>query len=122
MDQIGRRVIIGIFLMVPLSEAKATCKHDGVSSVFRTAALSWVTDDKSVCTMTMHSPDHIAKIEIDSKPQHGVAGRSGPFGVAYKPEPGFHGSDTFTFAVTSNSNYRKGAGRVGRFTVFVTVR
>jgi hypothetical protein len=37
-----------------------------------------------------------------------IAGR---FGVAYRPSPTrFKGSDSFSYAVTSNGNYRGGAG------------
>ena len=38
-----------------------------------------------------------------------IAGR---FGVADRPNPGFKESDSFSYAVTSNENYRGGAGLV----------
>jgi hypothetical protein len=62
-------------------------------------------------------PQNIAKIEIVSRPQHGIAGRSGPYGVAYKPNAGFHGTDAFAYDVISNSNYREGAGLVAHINV-----
>jgi hypothetical protein len=106
-----------------LSEAHAACRHDRMPWRFgETMASVWVTDDKSVCTSTHSHPENIAKIEFESKPQHGIAGKSGPYAVAYRPNAGFHGSDTFTYAVTSNSNAHRGAGRVARITVFVTVQ
>ena len=110
-------------LLSSVSNAYAACKHDRIPWRFgQSMASMWVTDDRSVCTSTHNHPEHIAKIEIESRPQHGVAGKSGPFAVAYKPNPGFHGSDAFTYAVTSNDNYRRGAGLVARISVFVTVQ
>ena len=82
----------------------------------------WVTDGRSICTSVHTYPENIQKIEITDKPRHGVAGTSGPFGIAYKPQPGFQGSDSFSYAVTSNANYKGGAGHVARITVLVTVQ
>lgn len=62
----------------------------------------------------MNNPQYIASIEIENKPAHGLAGRNGPFGVAYQPNPGFKGIDDFTYKVTSNSEYRKGPGWTAR--------
>lgn len=123
MNRIGQRAIICLFLIAPLSGAKAVCMHDPVRWEFgQTLAFTWVTDDKSVCTTGHLRPQNIAKIEIETKPKHGIAGKDGPFGIAYKPQPGFHGSDTFTYAITSNSNSVRGAGVVARITIFVTVQ
>jgi hypothetical protein len=109
--------------IVATGGAHAACKHDGIPWQFgQSIASVWITDDKSVCTSTSNHPEHIEKIEIEMKPEHGIAGKSGPYAVAYKPVLGYHGSDKFTYAVTSNRNYRRGAGLVSRITVLVTVR
>jgi hypothetical protein len=105
-----------------VTDAHAACKHDRIPWRYgQSIASVWVTDDRSVCTSTSNEPQYIEKIEIETRPQHGIAGKSGPYAVAYKPNRGFHGSDTFTYAVTSNQSYRRGAGLVSRITVLVTV-
>jgi hypothetical protein len=114
--------IVGLGGMLP-NAAYAGCKHDAIPWKFGKQTFSkWQTDNTSVCKSTNNRPQHIQKIEIVSKPQHGLAGKDGPFGVAYKPEAGFHGSDSFVYEVTSNSAYRKGAGMVARVTVVVVVQ
>jgi hypothetical protein len=112
---------IAVFIALPAiapTSAHAACKHDRIPWRFGDSITSeWITDDKSVCTSTNTYPKNISRIEIETKPQHGTAGKAGPFAVAYKPNPGFHGSDTFMYAVFPND------GRmVARITVFVTVR
>jgi hypothetical protein len=104
------------------SIAYAACKHPPIPWRFgQQVSTTWRTDGKSVCTSTSNHPEHIERIEIESKPQHGIAGKNGPLGVAYKPDSGFHGLDNFVFAVTSNSTYRKGPGMIARVTVLVIV-
>lgn len=102
--------------------ALAKCAHPPIPWKFgHSIATTWRTNEGSVCQSTSTRPEHISKIEITSKPRHGTAGKDGPYGVAYKPDSGFKGSDTFVYVVTSNSNYRKGAGRVAKVTVLVVV-
>jgi hypothetical protein len=114
---------IAAIIALTTTGAYAACKHDQIPWRFgQTMASVWVTDDKSVCTSKSNQPQYIEKIEIESKPKQGIAGMSGPDAVAYKPKPGFHGSDIFTYAVTSNRSYPRGAGLVARITVFVTVQ
>lgn len=99
----------------------SACKHEAIPWKFgKQVSTTWQTDDKSVCKTANNRPQHIEKIEIVSKPQHGIAGKDGPFAVAYKPEEGL--SDSFVYAVTSNSAYRKGAGLIARVTVLVIVQ
>jgi hypothetical protein len=100
------------------SNAHAACKHGPIPWRFGDSITSeWKTDDKSVCTSTNFYPKNISRIEIETRPQHGSAGKAGPFAVAYKPKPGFHGSDTFMYAVFPNN-----ARMPARITVFVTVQ
>jgi hypothetical protein len=115
--------IIGfIFVNVPPSTALARCTHPPIPWKFGGNITStWRATDDSVCTSTSKAPQNIAKIEIASKPQHGVAGKNGPFGSHTSRPPGYKGSDSFVYTVTSNSNYRKGAGWVAKITVLVIV-
>jgi hypothetical protein len=119
-----KAAIVASVISSPLaiSTANAACHHQHMPWRFdQSFSSTWRTDNRSVCTSTNYHPEYIAKIEIVSKPQHGIAGKNGPYGIAYKPEPGFHGSDAFTYAVTSSSNWRGGAGHVAHVTVFVIV-
>jgi hypothetical protein len=110
--------IAGLGVIAAITNADAACKHPPVPWRFGQSITSeWVTDNKSVCVSTNYHPENIANIEIERKPEHGVAGKSGPFGIAYKPNPGFHGTDTFQYAVRPND------GRsVARVSVLVTVQ
>lgn len=107
--------------MMPAS-VLAKCTHPPIPWKFgHNITTTWHTSEGSVCVTTSNHPDHIDKIEVASKPQHGTAGKDGPYGVAYKPDSGFRGSDEFVYVVTSNSHYRKGAGRTAKVTVVVVV-
>ena len=48
-------------------------------------------------------------------------GKSGLFGLAYKPNPGFKGTDSLAFAFVSNSSWRGGAGQVANVRITVIV-
>lgn len=119
-----KAAIVAALISSPLaiSTADAACHHPPMPWHFdQSFSSTWRTDDQSVCTSTNYHPENIARIEIVSRPHHGIAGKNGPYGVAYKPEPGFHGSDAFTYVVTSSGNWRGGAGHVANVTVFVIV-
>jgi hypothetical protein len=77
-----------------------------VVGVRSSLASTWHTTGGSPCASTSRHPEHIEKIEIDMKPKHGIAGKNGSFGVAYKPNPGFKGSDSFSYAVTPKYSFR----------------
>jgi hypothetical protein len=98
--------------------AAAKCEHPPVPWSFGSSMHStWRITGGTPCTSTHLHPENIARIEIEARPKHGVAGKDGPFGVAYKPSPGFKGTDTFSYAVFPSANYRNGAGGVARVTV-----
>jgi hypothetical protein len=100
--------------------ALAKCEHPLVTWSFGSSMHStWLTTDGSACVSTHRSPEYIDRIEIEARPKHGIAGKNGRFGVAYKPSPGFKGTDTFSYAVFPSSRYRNGAGGVARVTVNV---
>jgi hypothetical protein len=116
------RFVVVLALSAIPAMASAKCAHPPIPWKFGgSISSSWRSTDGSVCVSTSNHPNHIASIEITSKPSNGVAGKNGPFGVAYKPNPGFRGSDAFSYAVTSNAQYRKGAGMVAHVTVYVSV-
>ncbi|MCX7308990.1 MAG: hypothetical protein NTZ72_14025 [Afipia sp.] len=109
------------FLSISSTLAAAKCEHPPIPWSFGRDAIrsAWRITDGSACSTRMNHPEHIAGIEIENKPKNGIAGRDGPYGVAYQPNNGFKGTDDFSFKVISNSRYRKGAGWVGRVHVRV---
>jgi len=110
-------------LAASIAGAEARCRHPPTQWRFgQTVSTLWSTDEESVCTSRNLYPDHIEKIQIVSKPKHGTAGAAGSDSVAYKPNWGYRGSDTFAYIVISSSNAKSGAGRVARVNVFVEVR
>jgi hypothetical protein len=115
-----QRSILALAVLAIPSIAAAKCTKPPMPWKFGGSLSStWRTTEDSVCQTTSNHPENIASIEIDAKPKNGIAGKNGPYGVAYKPNPGFRGSDVFSYSVTSNANYRRGAGLVARVTVYV---
>jgi hypothetical protein len=103
--------------------AAATCFKGPVPWRFGQSISSvWRTTDGSACTSRSNHPENIAQISIVARPAHGIAGRAGVDGVAYKPNSNFNGTDRFTYAVTSNSHCRCGPGRVATIYVEVIVQ
>jgi len=92
--------------------AAAKCEHPPIPWKFGKGAVNsvWTITDGSSCSSSSNRPQHIQDIEVVTKPKFGIAGRDGPNGVAYQPNPGFKGEDAFSYKVTSNADYRKGAG------------
>jgi len=84
-----------------------------VSSVWRT--------DGGVCTDTPNEHQYIAEIRITGRPQHGILGKAGKFGLAYKPNPGFKGTDSLSFAFVSNRSWEGGAGQVAKVDITIIV-
>ena len=103
---------IAVLLVALPAVAQGNC-HERVHWTFgRSTTSTWHVSGGAACSMTNTRPQHIAKIDIDSNAKNGVVGKSGPFGVVYKPNFGFKGSDSFSFSITSNESYDKGAGYV----------
>jgi hypothetical protein len=88
----------------------------------RSTTSNWTSKNGGVCRINNFHPEYIAKIEIVDRPHHGAAGMAGRVGVAYKPQTGFQGRDTFTYVVTSNQNFQKGAGITATITINVDVQ
>jgi hypothetical protein len=99
--------------------AMAFCEHPPTKWAFgQQFSQTWITDGE-VCKSISNFPENIDEIRITEKAKHGISGKNGRYGVAYKPNPGFKGTDSFTYEVISNANYRKGPGMVA--TVMITV-
>ena len=99
----------------------AFCKHPSVPWRYGGSFSStWFVSVGGVCISTNKHPDNVSYIKITSPASHGIAGKDGPFGIAYHPSPGFKGSDTFVYTVTSkaNSKYR---GQIATISVYVIV-
>ncbi len=110
-------------LFAPLSGAQAKCKHEPSHWRFgKTVSVLWSTDEEAVCTARNIHPEKIERIEIASKPKHGSAGVAGTESIAYKPNWGYRGRDTFTYVIRSSANAKNGAGQIARVNVFVEVR
>ena len=84
-----------------------------MSSVWRT--------DGAICTDVPNEHQYIAEIRITERPKHGMLGKAGTFGLAYKPDPGFKGTDLLSFAFVSNSTCRGGAGQVANVSITIIV-
>jgi hypothetical protein len=98
--------------------ASAGCEHPPMPWQFgETFSSTWHITGGSSCKTTSRHPEVIAAIEITARPRNGIAGKDGLFGVAYKPNEGFKGSDTFSYAVTSNASHHGGAGRVASWSM-----
>ena len=80
----------------------------------------WRTDG-AVCTDVPREHQYIAEIRITGRPQHGVLGKAGLFGLAYRPAPGFKGTDTLSFAFVSNNKWEGGAGQVANVNITIIV-
>jgi hypothetical protein len=114
------RIVLTLAVLAIPTIAAAKCSHPPTPWKFGGSLSStWRTTEDSVCLSTSNHPENIATIEIEAKPKNGVAGKNGPYGIAYKPNPGFRGSDSFSYAVTSNAHYRLGVGHVARVTIYV---
>ena len=101
--------------------AYAGCVHPMTAWQFGSSFVGTRRTDGAVCTSTSNHPENIAAISVVQRPKHGIAGKNGPYGIAYKPDSGFRGNDSFVYTVTSHANYRKGAGHVATVTINVII-
>lgn len=101
--------------------AYAGCVHPMTAWQFGSSFVGTWRTDGAVCPSTSNHPENIAAISVVQRPKHGIAGKNGPYGIAYKPDSGFRGNDPFVYTVTSNANYRKGAGHVATVTINVII-
>jgi hypothetical protein len=115
-------VCVGLLMTASLDPAYATCQHPPTKWAYdQKLSQTWYSDG-DICTDIANFPQSIAEIKITARPKHGVAGKNGPFGVAYRPDAGFKGTDSFGYVVISNAGYRGGAGRRADVTITVVVQ
>ncbi len=99
----------------------AHCERSHIPWRYGQSASSVWRTDGAVCTDTPNEHQYIAAIRIIERPKHGVLGKAGLFGLAYKPFPGFKGTDSLSFAFVSNSAWRGGAGQIANVSITVIV-
>ena len=110
-------------LMMLSKPADAGCRVAG----FR---FSWGSDTSasmmvtggSTCAINLRAGASSAfeSIRISSRPAHGTTGSSGSYSVAYRPNAGFTGSDSFAFTVTGRG--REASSKSTTVRVSVTVQ
>jgi hypothetical protein len=62
--------------------------------------LEWHSTGGDICATELR-PDPqtgMTNLQIATKARHGLAARAGLTGIAYRPAPGFKGTDTFSFS------------------------
>jgi hypothetical protein len=108
-------------LMASSVPALASCDRSHIPWRYGQSVSSVWHTDGTVCTDVPNEHQYIAAIQITERPKHGVLGKAGLFGLAYKPDPGFKGTDTLSLAFVSNSSWRGGAGQVANVSITVIV-
>jgi hypothetical protein len=91
--------------------AKADCDKSPVRWHFGKSVSSyWRVKAGSVCTKELRTAKYttLTGLAISSKASHGIAGRSGLYSIAYRPEPNFKGTDNFTIAIDGSYGSRSG--------------
>ena len=122
------RVVISTFgiafglSILASAPALARCERSHIPWRYGESVSSVWTTDGAVCQDVPNEHQYIAAIRITQRPKHGVLGKAGLFGLAYKPDPGFKGTDTLAFAFVSNSTWRGGAGLIANVSITVVVQ
>jgi hypothetical protein len=101
--------------------ALARCERSHIPWRYGQSVSSVWHTDGAVCTDVPNEHQYIAAIQITERPKHGVLGKAGLFGLAYKPDPGFKGTDTLSFGFVSNNSWRGGPGQVANVSITVIV-
>ena len=105
----------------PGAPALARCERSHIPWRYGQQVSSVWPTDGAVCTDIPNEHEYIAEIRITERPTRGVLGKAGLFGLAYKPDPGFKGTDTLSFAFVSNGSWRGGAGKIANVSITVIV-
>ena len=114
--------VIVLLAVLPASTSSlASCSNPGLGRWHFGEArrLNWRTTGGDACAIEL-SPDRrteMADLRISARARHGLAARSGLTGIAYKPNEGFKGVDTFSFSFSGTGPETRGVT-----TVQVTVR
>jgi hypothetical protein len=78
----------------------------------------------STCAINLRAGSSSAfqSIRISSRPAHGTAGAASSYSVAYRPNAGFRGSDSFAFTVSGKSAQTNNMVKSTTIQVSVTVQ
>jgi hypothetical protein len=113
-------LVLGL-LIASMAPAWARCERSHISWRYGQQVSSVWHTDGAVCTDVPNEHQYIAQIRITERPQHGILGKAGTFGLAYKPNPGFKGTDSLSFAFVSNNSWQGGAGQVANVSITIIV-
>jgi hypothetical protein len=120
-----RNTALGLIILIALLPAStsslAFCRNPGLGRWHFGEArrLNWHSTGGDTCAVEL-SPDprtQMANLRISARARHGLAARSGLTGIAYKPNEGFKGVDTFSFSFSGIGPETRGVT-----TVQVTVK
>lgn len=101
-----RNTALGLIILMAVLPAStsslAFCSNPGLGRWHFGEArrLNWHSTGGDTCAVEL-SPDRrtqMANLRISARARHGLAARSGLTGIAYKPDEGFKGVDTFSFS------------------------
>jgi hypothetical protein len=105
-----------------ISQASADCNVErlGKWHFAEVRTLSWHSSGGAICAMELApaSTTTLNNLRVVRRAMHGLAALSGLTGIAYRPQDGFRGRDSFSFSVSGAGNQSKGTTLV---TVNVTV-
>jgi hypothetical protein len=113
-------LVLGL-LIASMAPAWARCERGHIPWRYGQQVSSVWHTDGAVCTDVPNEHQYIAQIRITERPQHGILGKAGTFGLAYKPNPGFKGTDSLSFAFVSNNSWQGGAGQVANVSITIIV-
>ena|ERR1700719_3165246 len=100
------------FFLLWNSPADAGCyiQHYDIR-IGQTTTAYWTTDGSPcVSNFRLAPTSRYSSLTIVSKPSHGFAGRSGVDSIAYRPNAGFKGDDTFTIRIEGHGKGAPGEG------------
>jgi hypothetical protein len=115
------RLIVLLAVLPASTSSLAFCSNPGLGRWHFGEArrLNWHTTGGDTCAVELspHRQTQMADLRISARARHGLAARSGLTGMAYKPNEGFKGVDTFSFSFSGAGPETRGVT-----TVQVTVR
>src|SRR5579871_2091164 len=107
----------GVILLASVpTAASADCNSPGLGKwrFGETIKLVWHSTDGGICSTDLrpYSSTQMLNLQIVARPRHGTAGRSGLTSIAYRPAPGFKGTDSFTVSLSGIGHITQGTTTV----------
>jgi hypothetical protein len=104
---------IVIFLsFIGISQACADCHAErlGRWHFGETRTLTWHSSGGSICATELApaSTTEMSNLRIAHRAAHGLAALSGLTGIAYRPQDGFKGQDSFSFSFSGTGSQSRG--------------